>query len=201
MAELWAALLKLDRVGRHDNFFELGGHSLLAVTLIERMQQIGLPGDVRALFNTPTIASLAALGAGPARTVAPENGIPPDCKAIRPEMLPLIALTQEQIDRIVALVPSGAENVQDIYPLSPLQEGILFQYLMTQQRDPYLTPFLMGFDSRSRLDGFLLALDQLVQRHDVLRTAVVWKDMEQTAQVVLRKASVPVEEFTGTQSS
>ncbi|WP_248764477.1 MULTISPECIES: phosphopantetheine-binding protein, partial [unclassified Pseudomonas] len=42
LAQLWAELLKVERVGRHDNFFELGGHSLLAVTLIERMRQVGL---------------------------------------------------------------------------------------------------------------------------------------------------------------
>ena len=76
MAALWAEVLKLERVGRNDNFFEIGGHSLLAVTLIERLQQQGLPGDVRALFTTPTIAGLAASSRAVATQVAaPENGI------------------------------------------------------------------------------------------------------------------------------
>jgi aryl carrier-like protein len=60
LAQIWAELLKLERVGRHDNFFELGGHSLLVVRLIERMRREGLHTDVRALFTTPTLAELAA---------------------------------------------------------------------------------------------------------------------------------------------
>src|SRR5579864_4352276 len=60
LAGIWAELLHLKRVGRHDNFFELGGHSLMAVTLVERLAQAGLKGDVRALFATPTLAKLAA---------------------------------------------------------------------------------------------------------------------------------------------
>ncbi len=67
-------------------------------------------------------------------------------------MLPLVTLSQAQIDRIVAAMPGGVDNVQDIYPLAPLQEGILFQHLLTTQGDPYVLPFLMAFDTRERLE-------------------------------------------------
>jgi amino acid adenylation domain-containing protein len=195
MAALWADLLKLERVGRHDNFFELGGHSLLAMTLIERMRQQGLAGDVRALFGTPTIAALAnAPALSNSQNAAPENLIAAGCETITPAMLPLVKLTQAQIDAIVDSVPGGAANVQDIYPLAPLQEGILFQHLMTEQGDPYLAPFLLGFMQRERLDSFIKALGQVVERHDVLRTAMVWKNVAAPLQVVLRQVNVPVEE-------
>jgi arthrofactin-type cyclic lipopeptide synthetase B len=61
LAQLWAELLKVERVGRHDNFFELGGHSLLAVSLIGRLRQEGMEADVRALFEQPTLAGYAAI--------------------------------------------------------------------------------------------------------------------------------------------
>jgi len=59
LAQIWAEVLRLEKVGRHDNFFQLGGHSLLAVTLIQKMKRNGFEGDVRALFVAPTIAQLA----------------------------------------------------------------------------------------------------------------------------------------------
>ena len=85
VAEIWAEVLKLERVGRRDNFFELGGHSLLAVGVIARMRRAGLDVDVRALFATPTLAELAAeIGSKTMLVEVPPNGIPPGCEAITP---------------------------------------------------------------------------------------------------------------------
>jgi acyl carrier protein len=62
LAEIWAEVLKIDRIGIHDNFFELGGHSLLATQVIVRIGEqlsVGLP--LSSLFESPTIAELAIL--------------------------------------------------------------------------------------------------------------------------------------------
>ncbi len=197
LAGIWAELLKVDQIGRHDNFFELGGHSLLAVTLIARMRQIGLNIDVRALFTAPTLAGLAALadnGSHFEQLVIPANRIPVGCTAITPDLLPLVSLSQADIDRITAAVPGGATNVQDIYPLAPLQEGILFHHLMESEGDAYLLPALMAFDTRERLDSFLNALQAAVTRHDILRTAVAWEGLPEPVQVVWRAAELAIEE-------
>jgi amino acid adenylation domain-containing protein len=196
LAAIWAELLKLDRVGRHDNFFSLGGHSLLAVTLIERMRRHSFSVDVRTLFVTPTLAQLAATISTKARSVnIPDNLIPAACQAITPEMLPLVELTREEIAGIVSMVGGGAGNIQDIYPLVPLQEGILFHYQMGGgEGDPYLLASQMSFDSRSRLDRYLGAMQRVVERHDILRTAVLWEGLAEPVQVVWRQAVLPVEE-------
>ncbi|WP_122562428.1 non-ribosomal peptide synthetase, partial [Pseudomonas viridiflava] len=61
LAELWAEVLEVERVGRHDSFFELGGHSLLAIRLVSLMQKSGLSLSLAELFQHPSIAALAGL--------------------------------------------------------------------------------------------------------------------------------------------
>ncbi|MGI8710328.1 MAG: non-ribosomal peptide synthetase, partial [Acidimicrobiales bacterium] len=196
LAEIWASLLKAERVGRQDDFFALGGHSLLAVTLIERMRREGLRIDVRTLFMTPTLAALAA-AVGSAEgdgVVVPPNGIVPGCTALTPAMLPLVTLSQAELDAVIATVPGGTANVQDVYPLAPLQEGIFFHHLLARDDDPYLTSHLFSFATRERLDAYLAALEAVIARHDILRTAVVWEELSEPVQVVWRRAPLRVEE-------
>ncbi|MFN9692880.1 MAG: condensation domain-containing protein, partial [Synechococcaceae cyanobacterium] len=194
LAAIWSELLGIERIGRHDDFFSLGGPSLLAVSLVERLRRQGLAVDVRALFTTPTLAELAAVVGDGAEVVVPPNRILPDCKRLTPDLLPLIHLEQEALDRIVATVPGGAANVQDIYPLGPLQEGLLFHHLLQRQGDAYVLAALFAVDSRERLEGFIRAFAAVIARHDIFRTSFAWEGLPEPVQVVWRNASLPIEE-------
>ncbi|MBO7792753.1 amino acid adenylation domain-containing protein [Burkholderia pseudomallei] len=194
LAEIWRDLLQVDRISRHDNFFQLGGHSLLAISLGDMMRERGLHADVRTLFNAETLAALAAQSGTDSIDVdVPPNLIPVGAARITPDMLPLVALTQPQIDAIAQQVDGGATNVQDIYPLAPLQEGMLFHHLLHTQGDLYLEPHLLAFRTRERLERFLSALQCVIDRHDVLRTGFFWEGVPQPVQVVWRRARLPVE--------
>jgi acyl carrier protein len=79
LADLWAQVLKLERVSIHDNFFALGGHSLLATQLLAHISetfQVSLP--LRSLFETPTVAGFALLVEQQA------TGRPPETATTRP---------------------------------------------------------------------------------------------------------------------
>ncbi|WP_245878800.1 non-ribosomal peptide synthetase, partial [Streptosporangium subroseum] len=191
MCAAFAEILGLAHVGVDDNFFDLGGHSLLAVTLVERLRAHGLAIDVRSLFTTPTVAGLAAT-ANRFTPQVPANRIPADARHITPDMLPLVDLTDQEITSITARVPGGGANIADIYPLAPLQEGILFHHLI--DGEVYILPTVLGFDTRTRLEDFLAALQEVVDRHDLLRTAIFWEGLRQPVQVVIRSAEVPVTE-------
>ena len=124
----------------------------------------------------------------------PANGITPGISRITPAMLPLANLDQEAIERIVASVPGGVANVQDIYPLAPLQEGILYHHVSAQQGDPYVMQAQFAFASEERLEAFAEALRGVIARHDILRTAVLWDGLEQPMQVVWREAGLELQE-------
>nr|WP_227028209.1 non-ribosomal peptide synthetase [Corallococcus soli] len=143
LAALWSEVLRVPRVGRHDNFFELGGHSLLATQLVTRVRahfQVELP--LRAFFERPTVAALAALidsFQGPDGTGA---SLPPLVRAERPEVIPL-SFAQQRLWFIEQL---GTAGTAYSVPVSLKLEGSLDTVVL------------------------LAAFDELVRRHEVLRT-------------------------------
>ncbi|WP_456858073.1 non-ribosomal peptide synthetase [Bradyrhizobium sp. USDA 4515] len=60
LAQIWAELLGLERIGRNDHFFELGGHSLLAVQMLGRALELGLSFSAADLFQTPVLKEFAS---------------------------------------------------------------------------------------------------------------------------------------------
>ena len=80
LADIWAAVLKVGRVGVHDNFFELGGDSILSIQVVARAAERGLKLSSKQLFQRQSIAGLAqvptSLGSITAVGRPPRSGLP-----------------------------------------------------------------------------------------------------------------------------
>lgn len=202
LAQLWQQILGLEQVGLLDNFFALGGHSILVMQLVSQARQRGLILDARQVFSAENLQELAALAqedVGQPQFQPPHlnlaaTQIPAGCSSITPDMLPLISLDEQEIRTITSQVRGGAANIQDIYPLTALQQGFLFHYLLGQEVDPYILDTLVRLESKEGLEQLIQALSLIMQRHDVLRTQLVWQGLEQPVQVVCRTAELQVTE-------
>src|SRR5262249_11214641 len=86
---------------------------------------------------------------------------------------------------------SHMNNIEAVYPLSPLQQGLLFHSLYLPAGGAYFEQVRGRFVVPIDAGAFRDAWQFLVDRHDILRTAFVWQDLEEPVQVVGRKVRLP----------
>ncbi|MEW5927424.1 MAG: non-ribosomal peptide synthase/polyketide synthase, partial [Gemmatimonadota bacterium] len=144
LAEAFAAVLQRERVGIHDGFFELGGHSLLATRVTSRLhRELGVEVPLRALFEAPTVAALAA------RVEAALD-------AARP--------SAERIPRRTGDGP---------WPLSFAQQRLWFIHRLDPASSAYNMPFALWLRGAPDVPALRAALAEVARRHEALRTVVV----------------------------
>ncbi|HEX5870654.1 MAG TPA: amino acid adenylation domain-containing protein, partial [Longimicrobium sp.] len=147
LAGIWAELLRLERVGVNDDFFALGGHSLLATRLAWRMGEVfGTQLSVRAVLEAPTVAQLAARVEAARTADAPR------------------------------LAPVAAVERGETMPLSFAQERLWFLDQLQQGSAFYNVADALRLSGPLNVAALERALNEIVARHEVLRTTLRQKD-------------------------
>jgi amino acid adenylation domain-containing protein/non-ribosomal peptide synthase protein (TIGR01720 family) len=110
-----------------------------------------------------------------------------------PADFPLARLDPATLDRVTAgREPGSAREIEDLLPLAPIQEGMLFHTLYAAGSELYveqLSCVLAGLDR----DAFAAAWAVVAQRHPMLRTGVCWEGLERPLQAVQRRIEIPIE--------
>ena len=173
LARIWAEVLGAELVSRTANFFDLGGDSILALRVIGLARSAGLGLSVADLFRARTLADLAALateGVDAPAPVAPFSQLDPADAARLPE------------------------GLDDAYPLTLLQAGMLHEMLADPQRGAYhnVTDLKISTPEGFDLCAFQAAVDAVVRGHSILRSSVDLAGYREPVQLVHRTAGLPV---------
>ena len=86
-----------------------------------------------------------------------------------------------------------AQNIEDVYPLSPLQQGMLFHTLLHSESGVYLMQDRYRIGGHLDTDAFLEGWRLVVAAHPALRTSFLWKSQKQPLQAVHKQIADPVE--------
>ncbi|MDT5024230.1 MAG: hypothetical protein QOE61_656, partial [Micromonosporaceae bacterium] len=111
----------------------------------------------------------------------------PDAGGRTPSDFPLARLDQAQVDRIVG----DGRTVEDVYPLTPLQAGMLFHSLVDADSAAYVDQTWLRVSGVADPSAWAAAWQRVVDRTPVLRSAVVWAGVDDPVQVVHRDRPVP----------
>ncbi|HEX7180736.1 MAG TPA: amino acid adenylation domain-containing protein [Thermoanaerobaculia bacterium] len=172
LAEIWAEVLGVERVGVNDNFFSLGGDSILSLRAVARARERGLAVTLQQVFQHQTVRELARAAGGEDEEAPPPVG-------------PFGLLSEE--DR--AKVPEG---IADAYPLARLQAGMLFH----SELEPETAVYHDIFSSHVRVpfdeERMRQAVDRMVALHPALRTAFGLSRFSEPLQLVYETIETPL---------
>jgi amino acid adenylation domain-containing protein len=161
VAGIWCELLGVERVAPGDDFFALGGHSLLAARLLARVRDVfGVELPLAAVFATPTLARMAA-----AIDRARSNSTGEVVVSLAPQRL-AAAEGARRSEEARENTTSGGR----IAPLSFGQERLWLVAQLDPESVAYHVPFAARLDGRLDVASFRQALDEIVRRHEILRT-------------------------------
>jgi amino acid adenylation domain-containing protein len=174
LVEAWSEVLHVekDKLSINANFFELGGDSIDSIQIAARAHRQGLRVHPNQLQRFPTIAALS------------EHVVEEDPADFSTET------------RSVKLSPEAKcflqdSDTEDVYPLTPVQEGMLFHYLLDPHSEQYITQIHWtltagGFD----INVFRDAWEGVVKRHGVFRTRFAWENQPVPLQIVQKNPPI-----------
>lgn len=171
---IWASVLNMNanEIGIHDNYFSLGGDSILGITIVTLAEEQKIHFSVDDLFKFPTIAGLSE------KIDAGHHEITSLSKVAPFELL--IAKDRDALPDLL----------EDAYPLTRLQEGMLFHSLMQPDQPIYQNTFYYRIRCSLDENHFRQALVAMMQKHPLLRTSFAMSGFTQPLQLVHQNVQV-----------
>ncbi len=172
LAMIWEQVLKQERVGVDDNFFDLGGDSIKSIQIVAQANEHNIHCSVYTLFRYQTIRALV-------QNLEDMDSVSSSGEGEQVSLAPfeLISLEDHQ------LLP---EDIEDAYPLTMLQHGLIFHSQFSADYEVYLSTLHIHLPFEH--DTLAHALDLLIERHEMLRTWFDITSYQEPLQLVHRRS-------------
>jgi amino acid adenylation domain-containing protein/non-ribosomal peptide synthase protein (TIGR01720 family) len=148
------------------------------------------------LYRRETLESLAGGFLEALRALLGRCTVEDAESVLTPSDFPLAPLEQRALDALVERVAGGdarrRRSIEDVYPLSPLQQGLLFHVLRESTSGVYLNQMSWVVDGALDVTAVSRAWQETLARHAMLRTAFLWEGLEAPLQVVMRDVQLPI---------
>jgi amino acid adenylation domain-containing protein/non-ribosomal peptide synthase protein (TIGR01720 family) len=184
LLQVWQSVLKCEKIGVTENFFELGGDSILSLQVVAKVRRAGLKLTPKQAFEHPTIEGAARVAVHLA-TIKPVQAAVPASSSNA-----AMALGDTELERLGL----RRNEVQEVYPATPLQQGLIYHALLQAGQGFYLRQLRLRLPAALDRASLRAVWQAAVMRHDVLRTHIEWRHGGEALQVVHRQAALPYEE-------
>nr|WP_314532430.1 non-ribosomal peptide synthase/polyketide synthase [uncultured Pseudomonas sp.] len=144
-------------------------------------------GFSREMFDAATVQRLADDYVAELKALI-EHCCDTQAGQVTPSDFPLARLTQQQLDAL----PIAGPAIADVYPLSPMQQGMLFHTLYEPEAEAYINQLRLDIDGLDLL-AFGRAWQAALDRHDILRSSFHWLGLESAHQVIQRQVDVQLQ--------
>ncbi|KAJ5233176.1 Nonribosomal peptide synthetases (NRPS) [Penicillium chermesinum] len=193
LQSLWATVLVVDpkSVGVNDSFFRIGGDSVVAMKLTAAAQAENIPLSVADIFQWPRLADMAAALEGKQGL---ENGLTMSEDPAPLSLWPELAQATDADTRNRLLLDVAAQcnisidKIEDIYPCSPLQAGLMA--ITAQRPEAYVIQRIFRLQSNLSVERLKAAWTMLVESLPILRTRIIPSTQANALQVVVRSQPV-----------
>ena len=182
---VWREVLERPDIGREDDFFGVGGDSIIALQVIAKARKLGVKFSPKELFAHPRIDALALLVSQRQPTQpAPVTPAP---------ATPASVSVSLGADQRQALQPLVGTALEDAYPLSPLQKGLLFHSLLEGASGVYVNQLQAELQGPLDAERYLAAWHATFAAHPLMRTAILWQGLDEPMQGVCSELTLPVQ--------
>ncbi|MET9488542.1 amino acid adenylation domain-containing protein [Nocardia sp. NPDC006630] len=178
ISDIFAEVLRVEQVGLDDDFFALGVDSITSIQIVSRARAQGLAFKAKDVFAARTVAGLAEI----AESVTPGSG------ELELSTGPLVQISDADRERLQEIYPA----MSDVWPLTPLQSGMLFHALLAESSvDAYMVQFTVELGGELDIPRLRAAAQAMLDRHVNLRVAFAEDSAGNPLQVVVDDLEVP----------